>query len=120
MSVISIFSGKFCNEKNIVVAIGKETGLKVIDDKCILENSSKLSGISEDKIRKSLSDKISIFNKFTHDREKSLAAIKLAIANLIVEQDIIFSGYIAHIIPRDVSHILRICIIIIKGKEHSL
>ncbi|MFH1050615.1 MAG: response regulator [bacterium] len=111
MSVISIFSGKFCNENNVVNKLADVTGFKIFDDKYILERASELSGMSKEKIRKSLSDKISIFNKFTHDREKSLASLKLAVANEISKHNIIYSGYIAHLIPREISHILRICLI---------
>ncbi len=111
MSVISIFSGKFCNEDNVVNKLADETGFKICNDQYILNRASELSGMSNEKIRKSLSDKISMFNTFTHDREKSLASLKLAVANEIVEHDIIYSGYIAHLIPREISHILRICLI---------
>jgi len=111
MSVISIFSGRYCNEQNIVAKLGDETHFRIIDDKYILEKASELSGIEIEKIRKTFSDKISMFNKFTHDREKSIASMKLAVANELTNREIIYSGYISHLIPREISHILRICII---------
>ncbi|ROL60905.1 response regulator [Bacteroidetes/Chlorobi group bacterium ChocPot_Mid] len=111
MSVISIFSGKFCNEKSIIIKLKNELILKVFDDKYILDKASKLLDLEPAKMQKVFESKIPIFNKFTREREKSIAALKLAVANELACPDVIYSGYITHLIPRELSHILRICLI---------
>jgi two-component system, OmpR family, response regulator CpxR len=111
MTAISIFSGIFCNQESVVVGLMSETGYDAIKDVDLVREASGMSGISEQKIVRAFSAKTSVFNKFTHERERSVAYVKLALAKALSEKDLIVAGFVAHLIPNQVSHVLRVCLI---------
>ncbi|RPJ12160.1 MAG: response regulator, partial [Desulfobacteraceae bacterium] len=63
------------------------------------------------KIRKALSAKESVFNNFTHEKEISTSWLKLATAEKLADDKLIFSGFTGILIPKNISHVLRVCII---------
>jgi two-component system response regulator CpxR len=111
MPAISIFSGVFCNEESVVNEIVARTGYKLVRDADILSSANRISDTSEDKLGRAFSAKTSIFNKFTHERERSIAYIKLALAQTLLNENLVVTGFISHLIPEAVSHVLRVCLI---------
>ena len=111
MSIISIFSGIFCREENLLKDVTQKTGYKCLEDRDIVSAASRISGIPDHKIGKAFSTKTSAFNKFTHERERSIAYLKLALAETLFQDDLIIDGFTGHFIPKEVTHTLRVCII---------
>lgn len=111
MSVITIFSGNFCHEDAIVKEVVKATGYTLIDQHEIVKRASSLSKITEAKIREAFMAKTSIFNKFTHEKERSIAYLRLAIASLLEQDTLLLTGFPVHLIPSDINHVLRTCLI---------
>lgn len=111
MSVIGIFSGTFCGEEFVLRELQKSTGYKLIFDKDIVKKVSAQTGVSGSKIERVFSAKTSVFNKFTHEKERSIAEMKLALAEIIAENDVIISGFLSQLIPRKITHVLRVCLI---------
>ncbi|MBF0469300.1 MAG: response regulator, partial [Desulfamplus sp.] len=109
MSVISIFSGNFCHEDAIVKEVVSATGYSLTDQQGIVKKASSLSKIAESKIMEAFMAKTSIFNKFTHEKERSIAYLRLAIAGLLEQDGIILTGFPVHLIPTNISHVLRTC-----------
>ncbi len=111
MAIISIFSGVFCREESFVNRLVTETGLRLVRDRDLIHEASRFSGISWEKIERALSSKTSVFNKFTHERERSIAHLKLALAKSLAEDNFIIEGFTGQFIPREVNHVLRVCLI---------
>jgi two-component system response regulator CpxR len=111
MPVISLFSGCYCNEKQVVQEIGSRTGYRLISDKEVLAETSRLSNIPENRIERVFSDKKSVFNRLTHERERSLAYLRMVLAKILSEDDLIISGFAGQLIPRNIQHVLRVCLI---------
>lgn len=112
MSVITIFSGTFCNKESVVEEIISTTGFKLITDQDIIALAAADSGISEAKIKQSFSSKSSIFNKFTHEKERSMAYLKQIVAEMLEKNDnLLMIGFTVQLIPQNINHILRICLI---------
>ncbi|MGD8387527.1 MAG: response regulator [Desulfobacteraceae bacterium] len=111
MTVVSFFSGTFCNEEQIVSALQGETQKSVFSDTDALAEASKSSGLPAGKIERVFSAKTSIFNRFTHERERSVAHLRLALAEKLSEDDPVVQGFISHLIPGEVNHVLRVCLI---------
>jgi two-component system response regulator CpxR len=111
MSTITIFSGTFCKEDTVIAKILERTEFKLITDKDLVAEASKLSGMSEAKIMRAFSAKASVFNKFTHEKERSIAHIRYALAEIMSGDNLIIAGFTGHLIPRKISHVLRICLI---------
>jgi len=111
MSVISIFSSIFCNEEPVITGLSSHTGSRVLRDSDIVSEASHISGIPYSKMERAFSAKTSVFNKFTHERERSIAHMKLALARMLNREELIIEGFVSHLIPREISHILHICLI---------
>jgi two-component system response regulator CpxR len=111
MSTITIFSGTFCKEDAVIQKVQDHTGYRLITDKDLVAESSRPSGMSEGKIMRAFSAKASVFNKFTHEKERSIAHIRYALAESLLSDNLIVAGFTGHLIPRKISHVLRICLI---------
>lgn len=111
MSVITIFSGTFCKDEPVVKNVLSSTGYKLVTDNDIVAEASRLSGIPANKIMGAFSAKESVFNNFTHEKEVSTAWLKLAVAERLSGDEILISGFTGQLIPKSISHVLRVCII---------
>ena len=111
MPIIGIFSGSFCSEEPVTQGLHQRMGWEVVSDKDMVRKASGVCGLSESKIERAFSTKTSVFNNFTHEKERSIAHIRLAIADTLQQNNTIFSGFSSMLIPRSVSHALRVCLI---------
>lgn len=111
MSVIGMFSSVFCKAEHVADQVQASTGLKALSDEDVVAAAHKLSGIAVEKIRRAFIAKTSVFNKFTHEKEASIAYLRLALANLMTQDNLIISGFAVHLIPTAISHLLRVALI---------
>jgi len=111
MSVIAIFSGTFCEEEHVVKNVLSSTGYKLVTDNDIVAEAGRLSGISANKLMRAFSAKESVFNNFTHEKEVSIAWLKLAVAEKLAGDELLVSGFSGSLIPKSISHVLRVCLI---------
>jgi CheY-like chemotaxis protein/cytidylate kinase len=111
MSIITFFSGSFCSEGAVLDELVKKTGYPVIDDRMIVAEASRTSGLSQKKIQGAFSAKTSLFNQFTHEKERSIAYLRLALAGMLDADDLIVSGAVSLLTPKNISHVLRVCLI---------
>jgi CheY-like chemotaxis protein len=111
MPIITIFSGAFCHEDPVVQEVIARTGYRQISDDEIVAEASRRSAMAESKIKRAFSSKTSVFNKFTLEKELSLAYIKLAVADLITTDNALITCFSGQLIPATISHTLRVCLI---------
>ena len=111
MPIITIFSGGFCQENPVVREVIARTGYRQITDDEIVAEASRQSAMPESKIIRTFSAKSSVFNKFTLEKERSLAYIKLAVADAISNDNALITCFSGQLIPAAVSHTLRVCLI---------
>ncbi len=111
MSIITFFSGSFCSEGAVLDKLVQKTGYPVIDDRMIIAAASRASGLSEKKIQGAFSAKTSLFNQFTHEKERSIAYLRLALAGMADADNLIVAGASGLLIPGNISHVLRVCLI---------
>ena len=111
MPIITIFSGGFCQEDPVVREVIARTGYRRITDNEIVTEASRRSTLAQSKIQRAFSPRTSVFNKFTLEKERSLAYIKLALADLITTDNAVVTCFSGQLIPATVSHTLRVCLI---------
>ena len=111
MPVITIFNGAFCGEENIIRKLMETTDLRLIKDPDIVSAASGYSGIPENKIERAFSSKTSVFNRFTHERERAIAYLRLALSRMLSDDDLLINGFSVQLIPVSVTHVLRVCLI---------
>lgn len=128
MSVITLFSGSYCLGDQLVAMLQQQVQYSVITDADIVAKAAGMSAISQKKIENILINKPSIFNNITHEKERSLAWLKLAMAETLLAADntLIF-GLTGHLVPDEITHVLRVCLIadmnyrvLQAGKENQM
>ena len=102
MSVISLFSGIHCKKDEVLAQVVGKTGYARV---------SRLSGLPEAKLARAMTSKTSVFNKFTHEKERAQAWLKLAVVQALAKDDLIFDGATGLLIPSSIGHALKVCLI---------
>ena len=111
MSIVTVFTGKYCNEELAIKEILEKTGYKYLTDSDIAAKAGRLSDLPESKILKAFSSKVSVFNQFTHEKERSIAYLKLAVAETLTEDNLLINGFTSLLIPAGIAHVLKVCLI---------
>jgi two-component system, OmpR family, response regulator CpxR len=111
MPIITIFSGTFCKEEEVIREILQATGYRRVIDEDMVADAVKVSGMTDHKIRNAFSSKTSVFNKFTHEKERAMAWVRLSLAKMLSEDQLMIQGFCGQMIPKEVTHVLRICLI---------
>ncbi len=110
MAIVTLFSGTYCHGEEIVEAVAEQLGYDQIADE-VIEETIKRFDISEENLHRTISGPPFFWNNFTHEREKNLACLKVVLAELIQDDDKLIYGFLSHLVPSDISHALRVCII---------
>jgi CheY-like chemotaxis protein/cytidylate kinase len=95
--------------------LADKLGYQLLSDEDLIARATKDGGLLPDKLRRVLEGKSSVFNKFTHDRQRAVASIKLAIAEALAKDGLVFQGHAGHLTPPSIGHILKICLIAEMG-----
>ena len=111
MAVIALFSGTHCHGEELAGQVALNLNYRMITDRDLIAETGKRFQLDESKLNRALFDKPSIFNKFTHEKERALACLKHVVANLVGQDQQVFFGYSCHLIPRDIAHVLRVGVI---------
>jgi two-component system response regulator CpxR len=111
MSVVTLFSGIYCAADAVVREVTDSTGYRMISDERIVDIAAETSGMPQNKIRRAFSAKTSVFNTFTHEKECSIACLRLALATELEKGPAVVHGFSSLLVPRAISHVLRVCII---------
>jgi hypothetical protein len=106
-----LFSGDFCKKDLVLPELLARTGYKLVNDKDIVEEAARISGMAEEKINRAFSAKTSVFNKFTHEKEHALSYLKLALSQKLSQDRLLIDGLSALLVPKEITHVLRICLI---------
>ncbi len=114
MAIITIFSADFCRENELISKLSEKTGFKLTSVNQIISEAATLSGMDKVKVKKALSLKTSVFERFTHDKQFALAYIKLVLSKMLMVsagRDLILNGYATQLIPREITHFYRVGLI---------
>jgi two-component system response regulator CpxR len=120
MPLISIFSGIFSNTEPVVSSLIDRTGYQMVTDDMIITHAAGISEFDKKKLRHVFTSDSSGFNPFTLEKERAIAYLKLAVADMLKSDDTIFKGYTGLLIPQSINHVLRVCLIANKDLRLAL
>jgi two-component system, OmpR family, response regulator CpxR len=120
MPVVNVFCGSYCGAEEVVRRVIEKTGYMYLDDASLAAAASKRFNIEESKIWNALRGKASIFNKFTHEKERSLACLRQLVADSLKGDDFLLFGLCSLMVPRRISHVLNVCVIADTGYRSNL
>ena len=110
MAIITIFSASYCGENAISIKLATKLGYELINEKLIDQTAQQFQ-VSAEKLRETLSGHISFLNNLTHEKEKNIAYLKSILAQLVSTDNVIYHGFASHLLPKNITHILRVGII---------
>jgi two-component system, OmpR family, response regulator CpxR len=108
MSVITFVSAAFSNDAAVIEEILGQSDYRVLGLEEILSEAVAASGLSEAKLMAAFSAKTSVFNRFTHEKERSVGHLRLALANVLQQDKLIISGPVAFLVPEKITYVLRV------------
>lgn len=110
MPVITIFSGRFCGENEIAAETAKRLGCELTTD-AVLEKAAADHGAARDRLARAMLGAASVFNAFTHEKEKSLAYIQEALSAFLARENAVVLGPAAQLAPANIGHVLKVCLV---------
>ena len=110
MAIVTIFSGTYCHGEKIAQTVAEKLGYERIEEK-LLEETSRRFKIPKGKLIRAMTGPVPFWNKFTREREKNIACLKVVLADLLIEDGKLIHGYAGHLIPNDISHVLSVCVV---------
>ena len=110
MAIISLFSGSYCHAEAVASGVTRELGYQSITE-ALFKTTAARFDVPADTLRKALTGKSSLLDKFTNNRDKHVACLRLALAELIQADDCLIEGRVGLLIPRTIAHALRVCVI---------
>lgn len=117
MSSIALFYALFTEEKEIRDKLSSVSGYKIVNDDDMVEKVVVTHNVAADKVKRAMFGPVSVFNKFTLEREKIAALLKMAVAEQLQESGLIVSGFVAQLIPASVTHVLKVGLFDDKAKR---
>ncbi|MFC1563591.1 response regulator [candidate division KSB1 bacterium] len=111
MSIITIFSGTFCNADDIAKKAAYQLGYDFITEKTLIGNAAKVFSTSKEKLSRVLYGTPSFLNNITHEKERNIAYLQNMIGELIKKDNVIFNGFAGLLLPKEILHVLKVYII---------
>lgn len=108
MAVIDIFNAAYVHAEDVAAGVASELGLVALRDAEIFSLAAKRYDMSESRLHKTVYGKPSVFNTFTHERERCIACLKATLAEQLRRDDLMLFGWSGLLIPQNISHLLRV------------
>jgi CheY-like chemotaxis protein len=100
----------YCHAEEVARKVAESLKYEMVRDQDVISETSKRFNVAEKKLVKAIVGKTSVFNKFTHERQRCIAYLKSVLADTFKKDKQLYFGVSGHLIPRNISHVLRVCI----------
>jgi len=110
MSIITISRGSSSYGKETAEKLAEKLGYECVSREILIEASEQFN-IPEIKLIHAIHDNPSVFNRFTHGKEKYIAYIRAALLRHLQKDNVIYHGFAGHFFLKGISHVLKIRII---------
>lgn len=117
MSSVAIVGGMYCSGGLIAKQVADRLGFKSVGQELLVETAAKY-GTSVKKLARALTGSRPFFDGLTHDQDESLIYIRAALAELVSADNLVYRGVAAHLIPSEITHMLRVCLV--ADREHRV
>ncbi len=111
MPSITIFHGNFVHSQTIATQVVQALGYELVLDEELIAKASERFHIAQNKITRAVYEKPSAFDKFTHEKARCVAYLKSVMASDLTRENVVYFGFLGHLIPGAVSHILKVALI---------
>ena len=116
MAVITVFGASHCRADEVVRGVAERLGAKLLENPQLLAHAARRFKMPEDKLGRAMHGPRSVFNRLTRDKERGTAYLQSALAELVQPDGIVYHGFAGLLLPRSLTHVLRVCLV--ARKEH--
>ena len=109
MSIVFVFSASFCHGAGVAAALGERLG-GLMDDQDLIRYASERFGVPSKKFEQVMTGSPPFFNRLTHEHERNLAFLRLALAEKVQDDGWVYHGLAGHLLPRSLSQVLWACL----------
>lgn len=110
MPIVSLFSASHCRADEVTERVASTLGYRTLGLDELLAETSKRYQVPVEKLGRAMYRSRSVFNRWTREKERNVACIRTTLADLI-DDDLVLNHFAALLIPRRVSHCLRVCLV---------
>ncbi len=111
MSIVSLFSASYCHGDEIAREVRDKLDYRLSSDDDLLVTVSERFGVSEDKLWRAIHKPGSLFDQFTHAKERHLAVIRVTLAKQIQNDNLLYHGFAGHLLTGELDNVLRVCLV---------
>ena len=110
MAVITLFSASYCHGQEVAASVADRLGFDRLEDEALVSAASETFSESPDKLRHAMRGAPGFFNRLTREKERYTAYLRVAAAELMEPDNLVYHGFGGLLLPTTVTHILRACI----------
>ena len=110
MAVIAIFNASFCQADTVVGRLAERLQYRGVTDAALLSSASERHGIAPEVLDRAMRGAPGFFNRLTREKERSVSALREAMVSLLEQDDFVYHGFGALLVPRSLAHVLRVCL----------
>ena len=110
MAVITIFSGSFCGADEVAAGVADRLGYRLVGED-LLDTVAGRHGVSRQRLARTMAGPPPFLSKLTHEAQENIALLRAGMAELVQQDDVVYHGWAGHLVPRQISHVLRVCVI---------
>jgi two-component system response regulator CpxR len=110
VAVLTIFSGSHCGGDEIAEGVASRLKYELVAAE-LLDLAAARFDISKERLARVLAGPPPFLSKLTHERDKNQAFLRVVMAELVGRDDVLYHGFAGLMVPRDIGHVLRVCLI---------
>ena len=110
MPIITISRGSYSKGKAVAEKVAQQLGYECISRDIILEASEEFN-VPEIKLIRAIHDSPNILDRLSHNKEKYIAYVQMALLKHFCKDNIVYHGLAGHFFVKDISHVLKVRII---------
>ena len=112
MSSIALFPCIYTPVAAVIGELQNDLELKTYNDQELFTQTHTRFGVDPEKLKKLMYGRTSVFNQFTLEKELAINMFRLTLADkLNAPEPHLFHGFLASLIPPEVTHVLRVLIV---------
>lgn len=110
MAIVFLLSGSYCHGEELATGLAHSLTLER-SDQVLVNLVAERFDVSRDRLDRSLKGDRSLLNRFTRELEKNVAFVRVCLADLMVQDNLLFPGCLGPLVPRTIAHVLQVCAI---------
>lgn len=111
MSLFTLFGGSYSNAEELAEKIARRLDFQRITEDEILDETSQKYEVDKERLARTLYGPPSFLKGSKKDRAQNIAYIRAILADRIRSDRIAYHGFAMHLLPRSITHILRVCVV---------